>query len=130
MREGTPTRSLGRPGVELLRIVGEALTNARRHSGAGHVRVETWGSEREICIEVSDDGRGFDPAAAPSGEGGTGIKGMRERAGLVGADLTITSEPGAGSAVRVGLALTEDEGSVEVRVRRRDRPRPPGRLRR
>ena len=116
MLEGTPTTSLGRPGVELLRIVGEALTNARRHSGAGHVRVETWGSEQEFRVEVADDGVGFDPAAAPPQEGGTGIKGMGERAALIGADLTITSEPDAGSRVRVRLALVDDDRPERIRV--------------
>jgi PAS domain S-box-containing protein len=116
MLEGTPTTSLGRPGVELLRIVGEALTNARRHSGAGHVRVKTWGSEHEVRVEVADDGVGFDPAAAPPREGGTGIKGMGERAALIGADLTITSEPDAGSRVRVRLALVDDDRPERIRV--------------
>ena len=116
MLEGTPTTSLGRPGVELLRIVGEALTNARRHSRAGHVRVKTWGSEHEVRVEVADDGVGFDPAAAPAREGGTGVKGMGERAALIGADLTITSEPDAGSRVRVRLALVDDDRPERIRV--------------
>jgi PAS domain S-box-containing protein len=115
--EGAPAQPLGRAGKEMLRIVGEALTNARRHSGAGLIRVGAWGSEEQISVEVSDDGCGFDPAGHPFGDGGTGIGGMRERASLLGANLEITSEPNAGTAVRLRLALTEDENPVErVRV--------------
>jgi len=61
-------------GTELLRIVQEALTNARRHSGARNVRVslEVDGADA-LVAEVADDGRGFDPASA---NGGVGIEGM------------------------------------------------------
>jgi PAS domain S-box-containing protein len=103
IREGSPTGSLGRQGIEVLRIVGEALTNARRHSGARHVRVTAGGSEGGLCVEVTDDGRGFHPAAQPSGTAGRGIQGMRERAALLDADLDIRSTPGTGTAVRIEL---------------------------
>ena len=86
-------------GKELLRIVQEALTNARCHSEARNVRVslkaEGAGS---LVAEVADDGRGFDPAFA---NGGVGIEGMRERASLLGGDMVICSEPGKGTSVRV-----------------------------
>jgi signal transduction histidine kinase len=66
----------------LLRIVQEALINARRHSEARNVRVslEAEGAN-SIVAEVVDDGWGFDPALA---SGGVGIEGMRERASLLG----------------------------------------------
>jgi CheY-like chemotaxis protein len=54
-------------------------------------------------VEVTDDGGGFDVAGEHSGTGGTGIQGMRERAGLLGADVDIRSSPGTGTTVRVEL---------------------------
>jgi signal transduction histidine kinase len=86
-------------GTELLRIVQEALTNARRHSGARNVRVslEVDGADA-LVAEVADDGRGFDPASA---NGGVGIEGMREWASLLGGYMVACSETGEGTSVRV-----------------------------
>ena len=70
--------------VELLRLVQEALANVRRHSGAHHVRIAVGTSGRKLYAEVSDDGRGFDPAQTPAGMGTTG---MRERARALGGSL-------------------------------------------
>jgi len=57
-----------------------------------------------VALEVSDDGTGFDPALAASGaSGGLGLASMRERAAAVGGTLRITSEPGAGTKVRLAV---------------------------
>jgi PAS domain S-box-containing protein len=118
MRKGVPPGPLGQRGTEMLRILGEALANARRHSGAANIRVVAWGSPRKLCAEVSDDGSGFDVEGEPSDLSGTGIKGMRERAELLGGDLTIRSEPGVGTRVRIDLRLVQefDEADETVRV--------------
>jgi signal transduction histidine kinase len=102
VQEGTDTGPLGRRGTELLRVVGEALTNARRHSGAESIRVSAWVSEERLCLEVSDDGQGFDPDETAVSRGGTGITGMRERARLLDARLEIASQSGSG----LGCALS------------------------
>jgi PAS domain S-box-containing protein len=94
--------------TEVLRIVGEALTNARRHSGAHHIRVLTCGAEDGLRIDVTDDGRGFDPTGR-SAAAGTGIQGMRERAALLNGTLDIRSSPGAGTAVRLQLGPPDDD---------------------
>ena len=110
VRDGILSGPLGEKGRQLLRIIGEALTNARRHSGARNVRVAIWTSEERLWAEVEDDGRGFDPAkpsTAATG-GGTGIRGMRERARVLGGDLEIESAPGGGARVRFEVALKED----------------------
>src|SRR5204863_53227 len=80
----------------------EALANARRHSGASSVRVAAGDSGGKLWVEVSDNGRGFDPAKIPAG---MGIRGMRERSRALGGDLRIKSEPGEGVTVRFELAL-------------------------
>ncbi len=83
------------------RVAQEALSNAARHSGAGHVEV---GLRRAgsggVELTVADDGRGF---AFDESEGGLGLAGMRERALLVGGELTIESRPGRGTTVRLSV---------------------------
>jgi two-component system, NarL family, sensor histidine kinase UhpB len=81
------------------RVAQEALSNAARHSGAGRVEVRLRRrSGGGVELEVADDGRGF---AFDESEGGLGIAGMRERALLIGAELTIESGPGRGTTVRL-----------------------------
>jgi hypothetical protein len=63
-RRGEPPNALREHGGRLLRIVQEALVNARRHSEASLVRVALGVSEGKLWAEVSDDGRGFDPNAS------------------------------------------------------------------
>ena len=84
------------------RVAQEALNNAARHSGARRVEVRLRREESGgVALEVSDDGRGF---AFDESERGLGIGGMRERALLVGGELTIESRPDAGTTVRLTLA--------------------------
>ena len=88
---------------ELLSIVAEAISNAARHGSASEIRISlTRAGGAALTLEISDDGRGFDPAAASS-EGSYGIAGMNERAARLGGQLELTSVPGAGATVRVSL---------------------------
>jgi two-component system sensor histidine kinase UhpB len=82
----------------LYRVAQEALTNAARHSEAQQIAVSLRRSDHGVELTVSDDGRGF---AFEQSERGLGIGGMRERALLVGAELTIESRPGHGTTVRL-----------------------------
>ena len=122
VHDGVLSGPLGERGRQLLRILGEALTNVRRHSGASQVRVGVGISEGKLWAEVGDDGRGFD-AAAYSGEalssGGVGIRGMKERARALGGDLKIESDPESGTRVRFDLLLKkgDEHAEDEVRVR-------------
>jgi signal transduction histidine kinase len=90
-----------RTAAELLRIVQEALTNVRKHADATVVRVTaTWGGSA-FEVSVVDNGRGFDPGFADGAS--YGIRGMRERAGLIGAEVEIVSRPRDGTRVIVRL---------------------------
>jgi two-component system, NarL family, sensor histidine kinase UhpB len=87
------------------RVAQEALANATRHSAAAAVRVRLRRRDDDVELTVADDGRGF---AFDEAEGGLGIAGMRERALLVGGELTIESRPGHGTTVR--LTVPGDSG--------------------
>jgi signal transduction histidine kinase/ligand-binding sensor domain-containing protein len=84
--------------AEIVSIAGEAMTNARRHSGCRTVWVACAYEPSELRVGVRDDGCGFDPSQ-PSPVGHWGLVGMRERASGIGAKLTVTSAPGAGTEV-------------------------------
>jgi two-component system, NarL family, sensor histidine kinase UhpB len=88
------------PEQELVayRVAQEALTNAARHAGSSEIRVELRSHGTGTLVAVQDRGRGLDGA----GEG-SGVRGMRERALLVGGDLEITSLPGGGTRVQLVL---------------------------
>lgn len=84
------------------RVAQEALTNIARHARAGHVELSLEEAAGEVTLCVSDDGRGLAPDALTSA---TGIRGMRERAMLIGAQLSIgaSSQGGTEVALRVPL---------------------------
>jgi PAS domain S-box-containing protein len=91
---------------ELLRVVQEALTNARRHSGAEHVRVRLRVREEGVVVEVADDGRGFGPSVTS----GVGLISMRERTLAIGGELEVDSEPGEGTIVRLQVPASALRG--------------------
>jgi PAS domain S-box-containing protein len=97
VEEGFPNDLPTEVRMELLRVIREALTNARRHSGAKCVAVVLEVEGSDLVIEISDDGQGFDPEAAP----GVGLSSMRERAANVDGRLEIESEMGQGTRVRL-----------------------------
>jgi two-component system sensor histidine kinase UhpB len=89
--------------LALYRVTQESLTNAARHSGASRVQLSLRRSGNRAVLSVADDGRGFDEHVD-----GTGIQGMRERAVLIGGQLTIDSRPGVGTQIRLEVDLSED----------------------
>ncbi len=88
--------------IVLFRVVQESLSNARRHSGATRVRVRVRSTLRYISVVVSDDGCGFDVAAAKR-SGRLGLTGVIERVRLLGGDIEIQSSPDRGTRVRATL---------------------------
>ena len=100
--DGFPVEVSGPAGVEVVRVVQEALANVRRHSGARHVVVTLGATGDEVLVEVEDDGRGFGPETTY----GMGLTGMRERVHALGGQLEVEGREGVGTRVflRVGLA--------------------------
>ena len=90
---------------EIYKIAAEALRNAFRHSQARRIEVEIRYDKEEFRLRVRDDGNGIDSAvlAGRGREGHFGLHGMRERATLIGATLTVWSEADAGTEVELHL---------------------------
>ncbi len=100
--ENFPSSLPERNGRELVRILQEALNNARRHSGARLIKVSVGLDGDRLIAEVADDGRGFDDTLL---HGGVGSYSMRERAFRLGGELEVRSAPGVGTSVRFSAPL-------------------------
>lgn len=89
------------------RVIQESLHNATKYARASHVSVEIkMRASEDVTVAIRDDGRGFDPGQITAHSmGGTGIKGMRERAELVGGSFRVDSSPGHGTDVYLVLPL-------------------------
>jgi DNA-binding NarL/FixJ family response regulator/signal transduction histidine kinase len=98
-----PEHLPGEVSVHLLRILGEALTNARRHAGARRVELHVATRHEALIASVSDDGHGIAREAVP----GHGVAGMRERAELLGGELAVRERPGGGTVVELRAPLLE-----------------------
>ena len=103
MSVGIPSSLAPRVQVELLRIVSEALTNVRKHADATMVRISAEVSEGELVITITDNGRGF--AQEEAFDQGMGLRGMRERARLVGGSLLVMSELSGGTTIEARAPL-------------------------
>jgi two-component system sensor histidine kinase DegS len=103
------------PSVELaiFRILQEELVNVRKHSNAESVRIKSETSQGDLILTVEDDGVGFDPellaAEQESGEH-LGLMAMRERAELLGGELTIDSVPGMGTRITIKIPMISGSG--------------------
>ena len=103
-----PPRLGDAKAIGLFRILQEALTNVMRHAQAHTVELALRVEGDELCLSISDDGRGFDTAAAWGGSS-FGLVGMRERVLMLGGELEIDSQPGEGSSLRVRVPLDAGE---------------------
>jgi signal transduction histidine kinase len=110
----TSWQAEGRGGTELTaqqrqhvyQIVREALSNVARHADASEVRVILRYDGRAMRVSISDNGAGDVPA---QGQVGRGLRNMRERAELLGAQLDITSEIGKGTTVTLEMSDAKDQ---------------------
>lgn len=89
------------------RVAQEALTNVVRHANASHVVLELGSRDEQTVLSVRDDGRGLARGSLLSSNG---IRGMRERAMLIGANISITSPPGGGTEVRLCVPANPRSG--------------------
>lgn len=92
----------------LYRIAQELINNAIRHSGADTIETHLIFDSNRIHLTVSDNGRGFDPAAPSSG---TGLTGIRSRCESLGGTFSIDSKPEAGTEVSAGFIIVTNDDS-------------------
>lgn len=93
------------------RFAQEALTNVARHSGARQVNLTATTDGRQLTVEVSDRGRGFDVAAVLARRESIGLTGLRERVELAGGRCEIFAQPGAGTRLTAEIPLPPPGGS-------------------
>jgi len=108
------------------RIFQESLTNVVRHANAKRVDVRMWEQDGNLLMEIRDDGRGISESDWTNTRS-IGVLGMRERAALLGGELTITGAPDQGTTVRVRIPreqpATTESRNHENTHRRRPRSR-------
>ena len=101
----------------LFRIIQEALTNVIKHARATKVRILLTYSPQKIHARVIDDGQGFNPVTVEfAGRISWGLKGMEERASLLGGKLKVSSKPGEGTTVEVSVPYVQEETSENPAV--------------
>jgi signal transduction histidine kinase len=96
--------------AQLMRVIGEALSNARKHSRADHVRIALNCDDGALRIVIADDGRGFEPSQAADGGTHYGLLFMRERMTQIGGGLEIDSCPGEGTSVSLRVPIRDYHG--------------------
>ncbi|MGI8830074.1 MAG: ATP-binding protein [Candidatus Limnocylindria bacterium] len=104
-----PMPELGpRAQAETLRIVQEAMTNARRHADATVVQIRVAREGDRLRVSISDNGRGFKPADVARG---FGLDSMRQRAIVIGGELSVMSAPQNGTIVELLLPIRRGEAT-------------------
>jgi signal transduction histidine kinase len=94
---------------EIYRIAGEALRNAFQHSQGTQIEIQLRYDKQLFCLRIRDDGKGI-PAKVLADwgrEGHYGLRGMRERADLIGGKLNVRSEPDAGTQVELTIVASQ-----------------------
>jgi signal transduction histidine kinase len=94
------------------RIAQEAITNAARYAKASSVTVRLGHAYGYVTLEIADDGQGFDPQALDPSQSrgqGLGLRGMQERANILGGELRLEAAPGQGTTIIVCVPVVERE---------------------
>jgi signal transduction histidine kinase len=91
----------------LYRAIQEAMTNCGKHAGASHVTVVVKQDEARVVASVHDDGRGFDALVKTPG---LGLLGMTERVRALHGSMSVSTEPGSGTEIRLELPAALDSG--------------------
>jgi signal transduction histidine kinase len=117
--EGTPRDLHPILRDEVYRIAGEAVRNAFKHAQAQRVEVEIRYDERELRLRVRDDGKGIDAKLLNNDErpGHYGLRGMRERAKLLGGHLAVWSELDSGTEVELSIPASRAYTMATARLR-------------
>jgi signal transduction histidine kinase len=97
------------PGSEksiiLFRMIQEVISNITRHSNASEIIFDAGKNLEGLMITISDNGKGFD---ANNSSAGSGLRNLRNRAKLISAELTITSQPETGTIVKIFIKTDQN----------------------
>lgn len=113
---GEPRRLPPTVEIAAYRIIQEALNNLRKHAQASQVQVWLRFQDKELKIEIADNGRGFDVARTLDNAvsaGNMGLLGMRERASWLGGTVKMHSQPGVGTRLEILLPATPPQEAAE-----------------
>jgi signal transduction histidine kinase len=106
--EGLPANLPERHRTCIYRVVQEALTNCARHAAASNIRIVLHTESDRLALTIHDDGRGMPEPTSGNGKpltGGLGLIGMEERVHELGGQLTIQSQPGKGTLLKVSIPI-------------------------
>lgn len=106
--DGEPRRIDSLAETVLFRVAQESITNIARHAKTKRACVCINYFPREVSLEVSDEGMGFDPEEKFSAPRGWGLAGMKERAESVGGSFQVRSEAGRGTTIRVNIPIQQE----------------------
>jgi signal transduction histidine kinase len=98
----------------IYRVVQESLNNVAKHAGASHLRINLIDTPSSIITTIDDNGSGFDVKKTLSSEEsnrGLGLLGIKERVSLVKGKVTIKSEPGKGTVIRLEIPKHSTENT-------------------
>jgi signal transduction histidine kinase len=98
--------------VQMLQMAREALSNAVRHSQAGRVTIGLHSDATTLEISVEDDGIGFDPTVSPR-PGHLGLANLHDRTAALGGTLTIHTQPGNGTSLRIRVPTSPPDQPEE-----------------
>ncbi|HEY0754347.1 MAG TPA: sensor histidine kinase [Ktedonobacteraceae bacterium] len=100
-------------GEHVIGVIRESLTNVARHAHARQAWVRVFKEKETVLLEIGDNGSGFDPALAAMQSGHYGLLGLRERARLADAQLTVLSAPGQGTSIQLRMPVQSIKQSLE-----------------
>ncbi len=101
----------------LFRLIQEAITNIKKHSGVNKALVKIENKNKSLTLVIKDEGRGFDLQAVQANKESYGIIGMKERVDIFGGEMDINTQPGSGTQVIIkipweeGAKNEQDQGS-------------------
>ncbi len=97
--------------IALFRLVQEAITNVRKHSGMNKAMVKIENTRKDLYLVIKDEGIGFDLKGVRANKESYGIIGMQERVQLIRGSLDIVSSPGSGTQVIIKVPWEEEAGN-------------------
>jgi PAS domain S-box-containing protein len=107
--EGLERRLSSEIETAAYRVIQEGLTNVARHAGVDQLALRVWLGLDVLCIQVEDQGKGFEARFDGCGAGSGGLSGMQERVRLLGGRLTLDSASGRGTRLTAEFPLPDCE---------------------